>query len=91
MKAPSTPASLTATFIATLRTNNHVVFYNGLTSRASRLRISCAQAASWLIAFARAVDGPNMINVATDGETYGHHFKFGDLCLAYGWNRCARA
>jgi alpha-amylase/alpha-mannosidase (GH57 family) len=24
-----------------------------------------------------------MINIATDGETYGHHFKFGDLCLAH--------
>ena len=24
-----------------------------------------------------------MINIATDGETYGHHHKFGDLCLAY--------
>jgi alpha-amylase/alpha-mannosidase (GH57 family) len=24
-----------------------------------------------------------MLNVATDGETYGHHFKFGDLCLAH--------
>jgi alpha-amylase/alpha-mannosidase (GH57 family) len=24
-----------------------------------------------------------MVNVATDGETYGHHFKFGDLCLAH--------
>jgi len=23
------------------------------------------------------------VNVATDGETYGHHFKFGDLCLAH--------
>jgi len=23
------------------------------------------------------------VNVATDGETYGHHFKFGDLALAY--------
>lgn len=26
--------------------------------------------------------GP-MVNVATDGESYGHHHKFGDLCLAY--------
>ena len=26
--------------------------------------------------------GP-LINVATDGESYGHHHKFGDLCLAY--------
>src|SRR5256886_1185787 len=24
-----------------------------------------------------------MVNVATDGETYGHHSKFGDLCLAH--------
>jgi alpha-amylase/alpha-mannosidase (GH57 family) len=26
--------------------------------------------------------GP-LVNVATDGESYGHHHKFGDLCLAY--------
>jgi alpha-amylase/alpha-mannosidase (GH57 family) len=25
----------------------------------------------------------HLVNTATDGETYGHHFKFGDLCLAY--------
>ena len=25
----------------------------------------------------------SLVNVATDGETYGHHFKFGDLCLAH--------
>ena len=24
-----------------------------------------------------------LVNVATDGETYGHHFKFGDICLAH--------
>ncbi len=24
-----------------------------------------------------------LVNVATDGETYGHHFKFGDLALAH--------
>jgi alpha-amylase/alpha-mannosidase (GH57 family) len=24
-----------------------------------------------------------VVNVATDGESYGHHFKFGDRCLAY--------
>jgi len=26
---------------------------------------------------------PRLANIATDGETYGHHFKFGDLCLAH--------
>ena len=25
----------------------------------------------------------DLVNVATDGETYGHHFKFGDICLAH--------
>lgn len=29
-----------------------------------------------------AGDAP-LVNVATDGESYGHHFKFGDRCLAY--------
>ncbi len=29
-----------------------------------------------------AKQGP-LVNVATDGETYGHHFKFGDLGLAH--------
>ncbi|MCA1565358.1 MAG: DUF3536 domain-containing protein [Acidobacteria bacterium] len=28
--------------------------------------------------------GGRVVNVATDGESYGHHFKFGDRCLAYG-------
>ncbi|MDQ1557626.1 MAG: hypothetical protein QOD32_686 [Pyrinomonadaceae bacterium] len=25
-----------------------------------------------------------VVHVATDGESYGHHFKYGDRCLAYG-------
>ncbi len=31
----------------------------------------------------RRVEAAGLINMATDGETYGHHHKFGDLCLAY--------
>ena len=31
----------------------------------------------------RRAEVAGLINIATDGETYGHHHKFGDLCLAY--------
>jgi hypothetical protein len=33
--------------------------------------------------FVQAARDGDLVNVATDGETYGHHFKFGDLCLAH--------
>ncbi len=29
---------------------------------------------------------PWLVNTATDGETYGHHFKFGDMALASAFN-----
>ncbi len=38
-------------------------------------------------AFARSKKGPQLIHVSTDGETYGHHKKFGEMALAYALNR----
>jgi len=34
-------------------------------------------------AFAPETDHDQLVNVATDGESYGHHFQFGDMALAF--------
>lgn len=33
---------------------------------------------------------PELLSIATDGESYGHHDKFGDMCLAYFFDRIAK-
>jgi alpha-amylase/alpha-mannosidase (GH57 family) len=34
-------------------------------------------------AFSGSRTRPQLVNVATDGETYGHHHRYGDMALAY--------
>ncbi|MGH7795358.1 MAG: DUF3536 domain-containing protein [Candidatus Binatia bacterium] len=34
-------------------------------------------------AFSAADDQPQLVHLATDGESYGHHHRFGDMALAY--------
>ena len=58
-----------------------IFFYHGPLSRAIAFEKALASSNALVEMFSRA-DGP-MVSVATDGETYGHHFKFGDLCLAH--------
>jgi hypothetical protein len=41
--------------------------------------------------FVSAARSGDLVNVATDGETYGHHFKFGDLGLAHALRVEAKA
>jgi alpha-amylase/alpha-mannosidase (GH57 family) len=36
-----------------------------------------------LSAFNEQRDWPQIVHIATDGETYGHHHRFGDMALAY--------
>jgi alpha-amylase/alpha-mannosidase (GH57 family) len=31
--------------------------------------------------------GPQLMNIATDGESYGHHHRFGDMALAFALKR----
>jgi alpha-amylase/alpha-mannosidase (GH57 family) len=60
-----------------------VFFYDGHTSRAIAFEKLLGSSQELVNAFARSVNRRAMLNIATDGETYGHHFKFGDLCLAH--------
>jgi alpha-amylase/alpha-mannosidase (GH57 family) len=41
-------------------------------------------------AFAENVQRPQLVNVATDGESYGHHFTYGDMALAYALESIAK-
>ena len=61
-----------------------VFFYDGTVSGAIAFErlLSSSHALVGRLVGAAAGDGP-VVNVATDGESYGHHFKFGDYCLAY--------
>ncbi|HLP17179.1 MAG TPA: DUF3536 domain-containing protein [Bacteroidota bacterium] len=36
-----------------------------------------------MAAFRKEDDTPQLVNIATDGETYGHHARYGDMALAY--------
>ncbi|KMP11267.1 glycoside hydrolase [Candidatus Nitromaritima sp. SCGC AAA799-C22] len=65
----------------------NVFFYNGELSRAlafENLLVKSEHFARRLLdAVPEENHFPQLIHVATDGETYGHHHKFGDMALAY--------
>jgi len=60
-----------------------VFFYDGPTSRAIAFENLLRSSHELVDRLARSASNREMVDVATDGETYGHHFKFGDLCLAH--------
>ncbi len=63
-----------------------VFFYDGGISRDvafGGLLHSGAQFAARLLAVPDAGEKPALVNIATDGETYGHHHPHGDMALAF--------
>ncbi len=44
-------------------------------------------AAALLNSFGTENGGSRLVHVATDGESYGHHHKYGDMALAYALDR----
>ncbi len=60
-----------------------VFFYNGPLAQSIAFEHALKSSRELVEQFLRAAGEGDLVNVATDGETYGHHFKFGDLCLAH--------
>jgi len=67
-----------------------IFFYDGQISHdiafAGLLNNGEALAKRFLDAFPENMDGPRLVNAATDGETYGHHHRFGNMALSYGFH-----
>lgn len=68
----------------------NVFFYDGPISRGiafEGLLASGERFADRLLgAFSDDRDWPQLVHIATDGETYGHHHAYGDMALAYALN-----
>ncbi|MCB1309957.1 MAG: DUF3536 domain-containing protein, partial [Leptospiraceae bacterium] len=64
-----------------------VFFYDGPISQAiafeKLLHSGITFADRLLGAFAEHRDWPQLVHIATDGETYGHHHRHGEMALAY--------
>jgi alpha-amylase/alpha-mannosidase (GH57 family) len=65
-----------------------IFFYDGAISRAVAFEGLLSDGERWIArltgAFAAADEGDRLVHIATDGESYGHHHRFGDMALAYG-------
>ena len=64
-----------------------VFFYDGPKSRAIAFEGLLGSSTRFLDHLTGHQDGAGgMVSVATDGESYGHHFSFGDRCLAHAFS-----
>ena len=64
-----------------------IFFYNGIISKEIAFGGLLKDGNSFCDRFAQfyqaSKEKPQLIHIATDGETYGHHMKFGEMALAY--------
>jgi alpha-amylase/alpha-mannosidase (GH57 family) len=67
-----------------------IFFYDGALGQAIAFEQALRSSQLLVNMFQQAAQRGHLVNVATDGETYGHHFKFGDLALAHALDVEAR-
>jgi alpha-amylase/alpha-mannosidase (GH57 family) len=85
---PEGSVDTTRPYLARLRSGESIAvfFYNGPVSReiafAGLLNSGENFAARLMEGFTEAA-APQLVHVATDGESYGHHHKYGEMALAY--------
>jgi alpha-amylase/alpha-mannosidase (GH57 family) len=60
-----------------------IFFYDGPIAQAIAFEKALRSSELLVTMIKQAAERGPLVNVATDGETYGHHFKFGDLALAH--------
>lgn len=60
-----------------------IFFYDGPLARAIAFEKALTSSERLVRTIKSSSAGKALVNIATDGETYGHHFKFGDLGLAH--------
>ena len=82
-----TQLDTTRPYLCKLPSGNAIIlfFYNGTVSREvafNGLLNSGKLFAERLIAAAKTTDEPQLVHIATDGESYGHHHYRGDMALA---------
>jgi alpha-amylase/alpha-mannosidase (GH57 family) len=78
----------TKAYLCNLPSGNSIsiFFYDGPISQGiafERLLNSGEIFASRLLDVISDDDNPQLVNIATDGETYGHHHRFGEMALSY--------
>ncbi len=71
-----------------------VFFYNGPLSRAIAYEKMLSSGENLLKkireVYSYVEERPELVNLATDGESYGHHFKFGEMALTWVFNSIKR-
>jgi alpha-amylase/alpha-mannosidase (GH57 family) len=68
-----------------------IFFYNGIISKevafGDLLKDGNTFCNRFVQLYQESKERPQLIHVATDGETYGHHMKFGEMALAYALDK----